>query len=226
MTRKKRPTTPDIGGDYLTGFAGEEPVGPPLVWIEQPADWPRKVPYNGVLPDREKYPEPKADPAFAHLLRPSTSKTGKGELVFPPGRAPFFWHPAYAPEGRFKEQGKSAKQLGKPATDPTEGGDPEERADSFRALSRVYSNLPEATLQKIITKLAAQAAGGDAQAQALFVRLESIQASKPIDVGGRALIKPEAVATAERAIVALVAKVGAVYPSGACPWCGGHAAEE
>lgn len=216
----------DLGGDHLTGFHDgdepESPVTPPPNWKERPADWPPKIKYNGRHPDREAYPDPKDDPAFAHLLRPS--KNDPEVLVFPPGKHPVNWWPTYRREvGAGDVETATQEQKKTPADDPTQGGDGEERVETFRALSRAFARLPPEKLAKVIEKIVKQAADGDEKAQSLVVRMESVMASKPVDTKSAALIRPENVETAEQAIEALARKIHSRYPGHACPYCGNTA---
>lgn len=202
--------------DPLTDEDLGDTVTPPKSWTERPEDWPRRVPYNGIVPNRVRYTVPKADPAFAHLMGLSRTpeKAKRGERVFLPGMAPHLWHPAYQ-----KASGQLHKHIA--AKDKREAENPsEEGPETFRALSRAYSSLPEATVKKIVLNLATKAAAGDEKAQAAFIRLEQLVARSPIVDGDAGTMKPEVVENAERELNALVRKVNAVFPGRSCPWCG------
>lgn len=210
-----------MADDPLTGEdIGDAPA--PRAWAPHPENWPRRIPFNGILPRRDLYPDPKADPAFQHLLVPSTAqdKKRRGKPVFPTGSNPNTWHPDYRPGG-FGEIAKSkAAQKARPKTDLDEGAIDEEGPETYRALSRAYASLPEATLRRIVKKIAEQAADGDEKAQAAFIRLESLMARAPVTQGDGGVVKPETVVLAERYLDDLVTRVGAVLPDWACPWCG------
>jgi len=94
-----------------------------------------------------------------------------------------------------------------------------------RSLSRVFAGLSQEDLAPVVQRILKQASDGDTQAQALFLRLESLLAAKPVEDQDNAAIKPVHVETAERALAALVKKVQARLPDEACPWCGHGAAE-
>ena len=94
-----------------------------------------------------------------------------------------------------------------------------------RSLSRVFAGLSQEDLRPVVERILRQAADGDTQAQALFLRLESLLASKPVDDRDTAAIKPVHVEAAENALAALAKKIGAKYPDGSCPYCGRGAEE-
>ena len=107
-----------------------------------------------------------------------------------------------------------------PSAPPPEDLSPEAEAKVGRSLSRVFAGLSQEDLRPVVERILKQAADGDTQAQALFLRLESLLASKPVEDRDSAAIKPVHVESAERALSALVKKVQARFPDGACPWCG------